>query len=104
MKKTLLTLTAAACLFVGCGNTPILSVDTIQGNKEEIGGIHFRYAQGNQEINFYDQGFNGTLDVVKIIHPGSAIPTVSTPDSSDFAKYDSMYHKIREMATTGEIK
>jgi hypothetical protein len=102
MTRTLLALTAAACFFIACSEVHRLDVSANMGGDISKGSTHFRYVDGIQEVNLYDIGFDGTLDLVKELK-GCNERTI-TPDSSDFPKYDSIYHRVREMATTGEVK
>lgn len=100
MKKTLLAITAA-CLLAGCGRGSKVEVHASVPTDTHKGGIHFIYRQGTVEINFFDEGFDGTLDLV----------TTVSSDNKDyqllrgalgFGRYDSMYVRVREMAARGE--
>jgi hypothetical protein len=104
MNKTLLGLVAGACLLTGCGKDPRITVDASPAFNDQTGFVKFRYQEERKdEINFFDEGFDGTLDYVIIVSPGLRTRKV-TSDSSDFAQYDSLYLRIRREATDGRLK
>jgi hypothetical protein len=102
MKKALPYIVAATLLLVGCNPGPMVTVDALVGKKDEQGNVRIRYANISKEVSFFDVGFDGTLDYV--IENSGQLRRIVTRDSSDFPKYDSMYHSVRQMATTGEVK